>query len=75
MLKIKATLRGACKEKKTAHGKGKRDDKHLLSVEDIEENAIIQFCQSTDYKEELESLRKGVPVKKNSHIPQFFKMN
>ena len=72
MLKIKATLRGACKEKekKPAHGKGKRNDKHLLSVEDmqVDKNAIIQFCQSTDYKEELESLRKGMSVKKSSHI-------
>ena len=72
MLKIKATLRGACKEKekKPAHGKGKRNDKHLLSVEDmqVDKNAIIQFCQSTDYKEEMESLRKGMSVKKSSHI-------
>ena len=67
-----ATLRGAYKEKekKPAHGKGKRHDKHPLSVEDMQvaDNAIIQFCQSTDYKEELESLRKGMSVKKSSHI-------
>ena len=64
------------KEKSPAHEKGKINYKHLLSVEDIQiaEKAIVQFCQSTDYEDELESLRKGMPVKKNIHklAPVFF---
>lgn len=42
----------------------------MLSVNDLQdaEKAIINFCQSTEYKDELASLRKGTPVKETSPI-------
>lgn len=45
-------------------------DKGSLSDENLQEaeNAIIQFCQSVSFREELTALKKGLLVKKISHL-------
>ena len=71
ILKVKGVLHEACKEKKEKKAtSGKRNCPTLLSMDDLQkaEMAIIQFCQSMEYKDELVSLKKGMVVRKNSHI-------
>lgn len=62
VLRIKAVLR--------ARLKNNSYEKEPLSVENLQraEAAIIEFCQSTSFMDEMNALKKGFEVKKSSHL-------
>lgn len=65
VLRIKAVLRASLKNNSY--------EKESLSVENLQraEAAIIEFCQSTSFMDEMNALKKGFGVKTSSHLHKF----